>query len=331
MVLEAIFSYSGVRTHPVKILVMSILLSSFAIFISYHLFPNAASVSALLIVALGLMPIIHSIFVAEETAEARHPGPTLGFMARHFSLVKIYGWFFIGLVISYSFWFVVLPLEKPQNCAEGGGFECIMPTKDKVFMEQENSWRAITGGNFTEITTAKAVEVGKGYSECKNDSTKSIPACFELVFMNNTMVLLLAVLLSFLLGAGALWLLSWNASVMGLFIGKEILTTDIGMGILRAVSFVPHGIPELVGYFIGAIAGGIISVAITKKKYMTHEFEIIAKDVLILLFFALFFLLIGGIIEAVAIVSGDSMLILLVTLGSWLIMGLVAAFVILKK
>ncbi len=75
-------------------------------------------------------------------------------------------------------------------------------------------------------------------------------------------------------------------------------------GLLKALGYIPHGLPEVMAYFIGSIAGGIISVAITKKKYKTHEFEQIAKDVLYLLVLSYVVLFVGALVEAYFIVGG---------------------------
>ena len=67
------------------------------------------------------------------------------------------------------------------------------------------------------------------------------------------------------------------------------------------LSLAPHGIPEAMGYFIGAIAGGIISVAVSKRITMKGELKTIFKDAAILIAIALILLFIGSWIEASAI------------------------------
>ena len=131
-------------------------------------------------------------------------------------------------------------------------------------------------------------------------------------------MLFLAIILSFVYGAGAIFLIAWNASIIGVVIGKDILliaATITGFGSLNfaaayfpalvyGLRFLPHGLPEVVGYFVGAVAGGIISVAITKKKYATHEFANISKDALIMAGIAVLLLFIAAVIEAAIIVGG---------------------------
>ena len=43
--------------------------------------------------------------------------------------------------------------------------------------------------------------------------------------------------------------------------------------------YLVHGIPEILAYFVAALAGGIISVAIIRKDYKTKSFQRILLDV----------------------------------------------------
>ncbi len=294
MVLEAIVSVEGVRKHPVSIFFFAVILSSVCLFAAYYLFPNSSSILSLAFITVGMMPIMHTLMVVEETMEVERPGWAPGFIARHFGLIKVYAWFFLGIIASYAIWYVILPPTASQLCIaaeEPKPLTCLIPAKDKVFSEQTLVFSAITG------------RVTLGWKECKNPETRSFEKCTAFIFNNNWGVMLMAVALSFLYGAGAIFLIGWNASIIGLFIGMEILDVHWIAGLLRAVSYLPHGIWEIVGYFIGAIAGGIISVAISKRKYRTHEFEIIAKDVLVLVVLATAILLIGALVEAWLILS----------------------------
>ncbi len=120
------------------------------------------------------------------------------------------------------------------------------------------------------------------------------------IFINNFKVLLVAFLLSFVFGTGALFITSWNASVVGVFIGnmgREVLQKG-GIAVLSSVtmgysSILLHGIPEVLAYFIGGISGGILSIGIFRKKY-TKE---IIEDSLFFLFLSIFLLLIAALIE----------------------------------
>jgi len=292
MVLEELVSVSTARKHPHNVMFLSLILSSVGIWIAYYMFEECASLLALAFSTVGFVPFMHNVLTAEEEEEAEHPGSAMSFLGRHSDLIGIYSWFFIGLLLSHTFWYLVLPENKVVNCI--GDFCFPVPERDKVFAEQEKAWKFIRG----EVTgnLSKAA--------CLDSLKKDFWSCTLFIYSNNAMVLGLAVLLSFLYGAGAISLIEWNASVIGLFIGREILQKNIMSGIQTAIGYLPHGIPEIFAYFFGAIAGGIISVAITKGKYKTHEFETIAKDVFVLLVLAYIVLFIAALIESALIVGG---------------------------
>ncbi|MFH1588393.1 MAG: stage II sporulation protein M [Candidatus Diapherotrites archaeon] len=290
MVLEAIFDSITVKRHPWFVFFTALIASSIAIWLSYYTFPETSSILALAFITIAFVPLIHSMFVEEEEKEIHMKGSSFGFLFRHKSLISVYAWIFLGIMFSYVFWFAVLPAAQPDYCISGNSIECMLPTKDKVFMEQSKTMTAISG---------KAVLHGKavGVNECKNPETKNMWACTELIFMNNSLVMGLAILFSFIWGAGAIFLIGWNASVIGSFIGFEAISSH-STAVARFLSYLPHGTFEVMGYFIGAIAGGIISIAITKKKYGKHEFSLIARDALTLIVIAYWVLLIGAVVEA---------------------------------
>jgi len=116
------------------------------------------------------------------------------------------------------------------------------------------------------------------------------------IFVNNLSVLILAFLFSFLFGSGAIFILSWNASVLSAAIGLVAKSAGGVTAIPAAVlMFLPHGFFEITAYLIGAIAGGLISAAFLRKK--SFKFWHVAKDCALLLLVAFVLLIIGGIIE----------------------------------
>jgi uncharacterized membrane protein SpoIIM required for sporulation len=114
---------------------------------------------------------------------------------------------------------------------------------------------------------------------------------WESFFVNNVSLLLLLFIFSFVLGAGSVWLISWNASVIGVLIGYNLDP-------LILIKILPHGIFEFGGYFFGAVAGGILSAAIIQER-IKDEYERVLKDSLIYFGLAVAMIFIGAIIESV--------------------------------
>jgi len=93
------------------------------------------------------------------------------------------------------------------------------------------------------------------------------------IILDNVRVLLFCVLLSVFFGTGAILILAWNASVLAAALGSFILSklaagspviTAVGAGLAK---YLIHGIPEMIAYFIGGLAGGMVFYSvITKNK-----------------------------------------------------------------
>jgi len=128
-------------------------------------------------------------------------------------------------------------------------------------------------------------------------------------FTNNTQVMVLVYILSLLFGAGSVFVLSWNASVIAVYAGsfaKSFVEQGIAPGLayiygvpLGLGSILLHGIPEIAAYFIAGLAGGILSVGIIREKLGSRNFHLILKDSFILLITAEVLIFIAALIEAV--------------------------------
>jgi uncharacterized membrane protein SpoIIM required for sporulation len=132
------------------------------------------------------------------------------------------------------------------------------------------------------------------------------------IFSNNIRVLFFCIFFSFFYGAGAIFILAWNGSVIGTAIGAlsrnklgEIMAKVgfvhagnyfqvLTLGILR---YLPHGIIEVIGFFIGGLAGGIISVAVVNHDFGSKEFNHILADSLDLLIMAILIIFFAAIVE----------------------------------
>jgi uncharacterized membrane protein SpoIIM required for sporulation len=136
---------------------------------------------------------------------------------------------------------------------------------------------------------------------------------FSYILLNNTKVLVFCILFSFLYGAGAMFILTWNASVISAAIGNFIrinlafYTDSVGFTKIAAyfqvvsmglVRYFIHGIPEMIAYFIAALAGGLFSAAVIKEKFGTKNFEKIALDATNLILISMIILVISALVES---------------------------------
>jgi uncharacterized membrane protein SpoIIM required for sporulation len=97
-------------------------------------------------------------------------------------------------------------------------------------------------------------------------------------------------------GAGAIFVLAWNASVIAAAIGifTDYQISGIPIGIAR---YMIHGFPEIAAYFVTALAGGIFGVGVIRNGIRSKIFFRILENTVMLLFIAVLLLVIAGIIE----------------------------------
>lgn len=128
------------------------------------------------------------------------------------------------------------------------------------------------------------------------------------ILFNNYKLLLLVLLLSFISCSGGLFILIWNASVIGITLATLIeqqITVTTSFPVLSAISFgianflhiFLHGALEIAAYFLIGIAGSMISVALIHKHYHNRSFYRILFDVADLILISVFLIFIAGIIE----------------------------------
>jgi len=115
--------------------------------------------------------------------------------------------------------------------------------------------------------------------------------------------MLFCLFFSLFFGAGAIFILTWNASVIGAAMGS-FATERLGLfgshliGIpLSLMRYMTHGVFEILAYFMAGLAGGIISVAIINNDLMGENKKRILRDSVDLILLSIVFLIVGSIIE----------------------------------
>jgi uncharacterized membrane protein SpoIIM required for sporulation len=108
--------------------------------------------------------------------------------------------------------------------------------------------------------------------------------------------MIFTLIFSLIFGAGAMFVLSWNASVIAAAIGvfTKYNISELPIGLLR---YMMHGIPEIAAYFMTALAGGIFGVGFLRHGIRDPKFLRVVENSVILLFISLVLLVIGAVIE----------------------------------
>jgi len=230
--------------------------------------------SGLLVVTftvIACLPFMYYIIKLEEgkDVEINDSGKLI---KEHSKAIHALMWLFLGFLIAFSFWYMVLPDTAGQN-----------------FNFQIKTFCAINSpSSYGNCIENYGVPVGTGAATSGN--------FFLQIFSNNIYVLIFTILFSLVLGAGAIFILVWNASVIavaiGIFAKGEL--SGLGTGLMR---YMIHGIPEIGAYFVGALAGGIVSVAIIRKDLHGEGTWKILQDALIMVIIAIGILIIAALME----------------------------------
>ena len=116
------------------------------------------------------------------------------------------------------------------------------------------------------------------------------------IIENNIYVLIFTIIFSLIFGAGAIFVLAWNASVISAAIGifTRYNLADVPLGLLR---YLVHGFPEITAYFIAALAGGMFGTGIMRHGIKNKLFFRVLENVLILLFISILILIFAALLE----------------------------------
>lgn len=276
MVLEAILSPTIAEKQKYKMIFLGFALTLVGALFAFFVFEAHASMVTIFLVALAATPLMYSIIKYEEEKDLQDVGEKM-LLQEHSKALGAFMFLFLGITLGVVVMYVFLPWD----------------TVGSLFQAQSDTLKNIRGG----ITGMSSIEQMNVFSK---------------IFFNNVKVLLFAILFSFVFGAGAIFVLAWNASVIGTAIGNfirgnlalysELIGLDkvakyfhvISIGLLK---YVIHGIPEILAYFVGALAGGIISVAIIKHDLGSIKFEHIVLDTADLLFISIGLLFFAAVLE----------------------------------
>jgi uncharacterized membrane protein SpoIIM required for sporulation len=136
------------------------------------------------------------------------------------------------------------------------------------------------GGNFLSPTGGASYESSRFFS----------------ILENNIYVMIFTLVFSLIFGAGAIFILAWNATVIASAIGvfTHYRIHEIPLGLAR---YMIHGFPEIAAYFITALAGGILGVGFIRNGIRSKRFIKVLENVIILIFVSLIILVIAAVIE----------------------------------
>ena len=277
--LESMVNPKRVEKGPWKMFFVGIIYASLSLLLVKWFFSSDAVLSeysGILVVTFAVMfslPFMYYIIKKEEAEDEQVVG-FLSVWRIHKDAIFALMWLFIGFLVAFSFWHVILG-------------------DSNLFGAQiETYCRINSPGNVAEcVKTYSAAGAASGTANVVSKGTRLLS-----IIENNVYVMIFTLFLSLIFGAGAIFVLTWNASVISAAI--NIFTSysikEIPLGILR---YMIHGFPEIAAYFITALAGGIFGVGVLRNGIHGKRFIHVLENTVILLFIALLILLIAALIE----------------------------------
>jgi uncharacterized membrane protein SpoIIM required for sporulation len=217
---------------------------------------------------------VYVLFNQQEEKEDEVASGLYRVWKSHGDALYAFMWLFLGMILAFSFWNIVL--QDPN-----------------LFNAQLETYCQINSPGNVEVCIEK-------YSFSDSPITGEAISSKELrllsIVENNIYVMIFTLLFSLIFGAGVIFILAWNASVISaaisIFARSDL--TQIPAGVLR---YMIHGFPEIAAYFITALAGGMFGVGIIRNGMKDHRFLRVLENTFLLLFTAILILLIAGIIE----------------------------------
>jgi len=274
MVLESLVNPIKAERRPAMLILYGFFFNTVAILLSMWVFGQNASLVMVFLTTLAAVPLMYNTLKVEEAKDETIVNEE-SLLKEHWKALDFFIMLFIGIVFSSVFWYVVLPYN----------------TSSMLFETQLNTIKSI---NTRVMGNVVALSL------------------FSTILFNNIKVMIFCLLFSFVYGAGAIFILSWNGSVIGAAMGNLIRTelskyaSDAGMikiaGYFKAASlglmrYSIHGIPEVLAYFTAGLAAGIISVSMIRQGIDFKKFKHIVYDVTDLLILSLALLLIAALLE----------------------------------
>lgn len=266
MVLDYLLTPKDATRHPAKLFVVAALFVSFGVLV--ELFLPSLRGSIIIFAMVPAIPLVWLLLFKEEQKGGAAPCKSLmdavehegSFLARHSVIIEVFSFFFLGALVAYAFWYAVLPPDTSQ---------------------------ALFSDQLSELENIRGAFAGAVIN----------PDRISFLFFHNLQVMALMFVFCLLYGVGSIYLLLWNASIIGVVLGEKLRAEGL-LGIFHGfLSLVPHGIFEIAAYFVASLAGGILSICLMRGHWKLPGFKRVLVDVAMLAVIAVVLVGVGAFIE----------------------------------
>jgi len=262
MVLESLLDPLKIREHPLEFLGVGFLVTIVSFYLSYAVFADNAGFLFLILIMFAALPTLY-IGLQNEHAMQLYLKSELSILKKHAQYITMIGSYFIGVFLAFLILVVVNPVSMTES----------------VFEPQVSAINGLNNHINGQITSTQKTSY---------------------ILLNNMRVLLFTICFSFLYGAGAIFILTWNISTVGVAAGSLLLknlqvlqlseaSIPLAIGAVSHpfLRYLIHGVPELMGFFVGGLAGALISKAVihdtlNQKETLMDIFNVVAIAVLLI-------------------------------------------------
>lgn len=274
MVLESLVTPMLAERRPLPLALLGAVYATLGLFLALWVFEEYATLVMIFLTTIAGVPLFyHTVKFEEEKHLVIWEERRL--LWEHSKALMFLMSIFIGASVAFAFWYVVLPADWTASLFSA-------QTQTIVSLNQKVTGNAMHFDILTKI------------------------------FLNNVKVMIFCVLFSFIYGTGALFILMWNASVIGVALGNffrvriaevaglagfEALQGYLKVLSLSVLRYSLHGTPEILAYVVAGLAGGIISIAIIRHDFGTKNFERIVLDASDLILIAVGILFFAALVE----------------------------------
>jgi uncharacterized membrane protein SpoIIM required for sporulation len=274
MVLESLFNPFTVKKKPYQMFLAGFIYSIIGLTLSYFVFKEIAGILTVFLIVLASLPMLYTTIKNEEELDLKYKEIFL--LKEHTKVLVFLMFLFLGITTALTLVYVFLPANITGT----------------MFNIQEQAILNVNSAVQSQVT-GSAASMG----------------LFGKIFLNNIKVMFFCIIFSLLYGTGAIFILTWNASViataMGNLIRTELASSASLVGIASIASYFKigafgffrymlHGFFEIGAYFIAGLAGGIVSIALIKHNFNSEKVFI---DALNLILISLGLLFVGSLVE----------------------------------
>ncbi|MAE13264.1 hypothetical protein CMO92_01755 [Candidatus Woesearchaeota archaeon] len=265
MVFEQIFKPTFLEKKPKVSFLIGMFYATIGIISAMIVFPQSVGLVSIAFTSVLVLPTLNRLLTIETRQMVQAKRTTITQIYRnHQDIFQTYIFLFLGIMITYSIFSLILD----------------------------------------ELTVANVFKSQLRLVGVTGEASNLLFPDFFGILLNNMKVLLVSFVFSLVYGAGAIFFLTWNASVWGTIFGyiakqaAQVSHESVPLAFLNLfIQVFPHTVVEVSSYLLAIIGGGILSKAVLKEKLGSKRFQRVMYDGFIIFTIAIVLVILGAYIE----------------------------------